>query len=71
MLFKACKTDKESENITNLSVYVQLFTKSRAKSIALASAMKTEEPSGIRIFLQSSYFAAAHPTFSSSLDPAV
>ena len=57
--------------MTNLSVWVRLVTKSRAKSIALASAVKTEEPSGIRFFLQSSYFTTAHPTFSLSLDPSV
>ena len=47
---KPVDLDKESEKITNLSV-------------ALASAVKTEEPSGICIFLQLSYFAEAHPTF--------
>ena len=52
-LFEACSTDNESEKITNLFVLLQFFTKSKAKSIALASAVKTEEPSGIHICLQS------------------
>ena len=52
-LFKACSTDNESEKITNLFVILQFFTKSKARLIALASAVKTEEPSGIGICLQS------------------
>ena len=39
----------ESEKITNLSERVKLSIKSKAKSIAFASAVKTEVPSGIRI----------------------
>ena len=33
---------------TNLSFELQLSTKSKAQTIAFASAVKTEEPSGIR-----------------------
>ena len=37
------------KKIINLSCELQLSTKSKAKSIAFASAVKIEEPSGIRI----------------------
>ena len=37
------------QKIINLSHELQLSTKSKAKSIAFASAVKTEEPSGMRI----------------------
>ena len=47
--FKACRTENESEKIINLSCELQLSTKSKAKSIAFASAVKIEEPSGMRI----------------------
>ena len=41
--------------------------KSKAKSIAFASAVNTEEPSGIRKELQWFPDITAHPTFSASL----
>ena len=37
------------KKIINLSRELQLSTKSKAKSIAFASAVKIEEPSGMRI----------------------
>ena len=37
------------KNIINLSCELQLSTKSKAKSIGFASAVKIEEPSGMRI----------------------
>ena len=37
------------KKIINLSCELQLSTKSKAKSIAFASALKIEEPSGMRI----------------------
>ena len=40
----AFKTERESENIRNLSERKRLFMKSEAKSIAFASAVNTEEP---------------------------
>ena len=45
----ACRTENESEKIINLSCELQLSTKCKAKSIAFASAVNTEEPSGMRI----------------------
>ena len=53
--FKACRTDRESEKITNSLFELQSFMMSKAKSIAaLASAEKIEEPSGRRNVLQAS-----------------
>ena len=65
------KTERESENIRNLSERKQLFIKSKAKSVAFASAVNTEEPSGIRKELQWFPDKTAHPTFSPSLEPSV
>ena len=52
--FRACRTDRESEKITNSLFELQSFMMSKAKSIALASAEKIEEPSGRRNVLQAS-----------------
>ena len=69
--FKACRTDIESENITNLSFKLHSFMKSKAKSIALASAVKIEEPSGKRNVLQLLFVKVAQPTLFSSFEPSV
>ena len=52
--FRAWRTDRESEKITNLLYELQSLMQSKAKSIALASAVKIEEPSGRRKVLQAS-----------------
>ena len=44
------KTERESENIIKLLEISQSAIKSNAKSIALASAVKFEEPSGLHLF---------------------
>ena len=44
------KTERESENIIIYLKISQSAIKSNAKSIAFASAVKVEEPSGIRMF---------------------
>ena len=44
------KTERESENIIKLLEISQPAMKSNAKSIAFSSAVKIEEPSGIRMF---------------------
>ena len=59
----AFKTERESENIRKLSERKRLFMKSEAKSIAFASAVNTEEPSGIRKEMQWFPDITAHPTF--------
>ena len=47
------------------------FMKSKAKSIALASAVKIEEPSGKRNVLQLPFVKVAQPTLFSSFEPSV
>ena len=54
VLSKVFKTERESENITNLLEVSQLAIKSNSKSIAFASAVKSEDPSGIRIVSEKS-----------------
>ena len=44
---------------------------SKAKSIALASAVKVEEPSGKRNVLQLPFVNVAQPTLFSSFEPSV
>ena len=64
VLFNACRIESESENIINLSCELQLSTKSKTKSIDFASAVKTEEPSGMRIVWWSFALKTAQPTLS-------
>ena len=49
--FIAFNTESESENILNLLLASQVLIKSKARSIALASAVKIDESSGIRCIL--------------------
>ena len=53
----------------NKSCELQLSTKSKAKSIAFASAVKTDEPSGMHIVWWSFSLETAQPTLSLSFDP--
>ena len=46
--FIAFNTESESENIINLLLASQVLMKSKARSIALASAVKIDESSGLR-----------------------
>ena len=55
----------------NLSFELHSFMKSKAKSIALASAVKIEEPSGKRNVLQVPFVKVAQPTLFSSFEPSV
>ena len=47
------------------------FMKSKAKSIALVSAVKIEEPAGKRNVLQLPFVKVAQPTLFSSFEPSV
>ena len=49
--FIAFNTESESENIINLLLASQVLKKSKARSIALASAVKIDESSGIRCII--------------------
>ena len=67
----AFNTESESENIINLLLASQVLMKSKARSIALASAVKIDESSGIRCILLWLSDITAQSTFESSLDPSV
>ena len=69
--FQNLKTERESENIRNLSERKQLFIKSKAKSIAFAAAVNTEDSSGPRKELQCFPGKTPHRTFSPVLEPSV
>ena len=69
--FIAFNTDSESENIINLLLASQVLMKSKARSIALASAVKIDESSGIRCILLWLSDITAQPIFESSFDPTV
>ena len=49
--FIAFNTESELENIINLLLVLQFLLKSKARSTALASAVKIDESSGIRCIL--------------------
>ena len=57
--------------IINLLLASQVLMKSKARSTALASAVKIDESSGIRCILQWLSDLKARPTFESSFDPSV
>ena len=67
----ACNTESESENIINLLLVSQVLINSKARSTALASAVKIDELSGIRCILLWLPDITAQPTFESSFDPSV
>ena len=69
--FIAFNTESESENIINLLLASHMLMKSKARSIALASAVKVDESSGIRCILLWLSDITAQPTFQSSFDPSV
>ena len=60
----------ESENIINLLLVSQVIIKSKARSTALASAVKVNEPPGIRCIWQWLSDVTAHASFE-SFDPSV
>ena len=49
----------------------QSAIRSNAKAIAFASAVKIDDPSGIRIVSEKLSDTITHPTFISSLEPSV
>ena len=55
----------------NLLLASQVFMKSKARSTALASAVKIDESSDIRYILLWLSDITAQPTFKSSFDPSV
>ena len=67
----AFNTETESENIINLLLASQVLMKSKARSTALASAVKIDESSGIRYILLWLSDLTAQPTFESSFDLSV
>ena len=69
--FIAFNTESESGNIINLLLASQVLMKSKARSTALASAVKIDESSGIRCVLLWLSDITAQPTFESSFDPSV
>ena len=69
--FIAFNTESESENIINSLLASQVLMKSKARSTALASALKIYESSGIRCILLWLSDITAQPTFESSFDPSV
>ena len=54
-----------------MSFELHSFMASKAKYIALASAVKIEEPSGKRNVLQLPFAKVAQPTLFSSFEPSV
>ena len=64
-------TKRPSEKIIYFFEIAQTSRKSNAKSLAFASAVKTEEPFGIHIVSERLSDTTAHPTFISSLEPAI
>ena len=64
-------TESESENIINLLLASQVLMKSKARSTALALAVKIDESSGIRYILLWLSDITPQPTFESSFDPSV
>ena len=69
---KILKLKGSLKNITNLVEVLQSAIRSNAKSVAFASAVKIEDPSGIRIVSEKSPDTTAHPTtFISSFEPSV
>ena len=67
----AFNAESEPENILNLLLVSQVLIKSKARSTALASAVKIDESSGIRCILLWLPDITAQPTFESSFDPSV
>ena len=59
------------ETEAGMSFELHSFMASKAKYIALASAVKIEEPSGKRNVLQLPFAKVAQPTLFSSLEPSV
>ena len=55
----------------NLALELHSFMKSKSKSIALASAVKIEEPSGKRNVLQLPFVKVAKPALFSSFEQSV
>ena len=70
-LFLSFNTESESDNIINLLLASQVLMKSKARSTALASAVKIDESSGIHCILLWFFDITAQPTFESSFDPSV
>ena len=64
-------TESESENIIYLLLVSQVLMKSKARSTALASAVKIDESSGLRCILVWLPEITAQPTFESSFDQSV
>ena len=62
---------KASQKIINLLLVSQVLIKSKARSTALASAVKIDESSGNRCILLWLSDITAQPTFESSFDPSV
>ena len=69
--FIAFNTESESENTMNVLLVSQVLMKSKARSTALASAVKIDESSGIRCILIWLSDITAQPTFEPSFDPSV
>ena len=65
--FIAFNTESESENIINLLLASEVLMKSKARSTALASAVKIDESLGIRCIL----LWLSDITFESSFDPSL
>ena len=62
---------KTSKKIILLLLMSQVLMKSKARSTAFDSAMKTDEPPGKRCILQWLSDVTAQPTFESSFGPSV
>ena len=69
--FIAFISESDLENIMNLLLVSQVLLKSKARSTALASAVKNDESLGIRCILIWLSDITAQPTFESSFDPSV
>ena len=69
--FTAFNTESESEKLINLLLVPQVLMKSKARSTALASAVKINESSGVLYMLLWLPDIKAQPTFESSFDPSV
>ena len=63
----AFNTESGSENIINLLLVSQVLIKSKARSTAFGSSVKTVEPSGLRCILQWLFDITALPNFESFL----
>ena len=65
------KSESETTCIINLLLVSRVLRKSKARPTAFASAVKKDEPSGIRCILQWLSDISEQPTFESSFDPSV